>query len=558
MLQSGFPKPINPIQTKEDEKMHNDNTNTPDNQNDVISDLESLSQKYGFQFNGSAYKSSSAENTTPAGSQTQQSVRPETKYSRPAGVPRIYYDESSAQTIKLIYDNDRPSGPEGRRVIYSEPETESIAEKRRRNRIAQKSEKGAVGFGSQPYVRHVASSDTAMSRDDGDKFTREYNEKKLSNTTSASASQQTANIPRTGPRLVASNPEAANKAPRFQHYEPTAGEKAAKFFKTFIPWKGDPAKEVIRKIIMNVSAILVIFCFGYFVDNYIQHKEHIDKKNEMVEMQTETPSDNLEARWEAIKLKYPDIEFPDGMNIKYAELYAKNQDLVGWLKVGNTNIDTPVVQHVEDREKDPAANDFYLKRDFYKQDNKYGNAYLDAFNTGSELDTNNIIYGHNMTDGLSFAQLEKYYTIDGFKESPIIQYSTLYHDYYFKVYAVFITNGYPSGDNGYLFDFTVTKFTGEENYKSFIEAIDERKLYDTGVGITPEDKLITLSTCSYEIKENQMGRLTVIGRLVRPGESTAVDFSHVKENPDPRYPQIWYDEHNMTNPYKNAFRWEPQ
>ncbi len=538
--------------------MHNDKTNTPDNQNDVISDLESLSQKYGFQFNGSAYKPSSAEKSSAyMGAEGQRNSQQEIKNSRPAGVPRIYYDESSAQSIRLVYNTDKPVGPEGRRVIYSEPETESIAEKRRRNRIAQKSEKGAVGFGSQPYVRHVASSDTAMSRDDGDKFTREYNEKKL-NPTPAINSQPEKNIPRTGPRLVASNPESKNRAPRYQHYEPTAGEKAAKFFKTFIPWKGDPAKEVIRKIIMNISAILVIFCFGYFVDNYIQHKEHIDKKNEMVEMQTEAPSDNLEARWEAIKQKYPDITFPEGMNIKYAELYAKNQDLVGWLKIGNTNIDTPVVQHIEDRNKAPEANDFYLKRDFYKQDNKYGNAYLDAFNTSAELDTNNIIYGHNMTDGLSFAQLEKYYKIDGFKESPIIQYSTLYKDYYFKVYAVFITNGYHSGDNGYLFDFTVTKFTGEENYKSFIEAIDERKLYDTGVGITPEDKLITLSTCSYEIKENQMGRLTVVGRLVRPGESTAVDFSLVKENPNPRYPQIWYDEHNIANPYKNAFRWVPQ
>ena len=538
--------------------MHNNNTNTPDNKNDVISDLESLSQKYGFQFNGSAYKPSSAQNSSAyTDTQRQNNNQQEIKYTRPAGVPRIYYDDTSSQSIKLVYGNNQPTGPEGRRVIYSEPETESIAEKRRRNRVAQKSEKGAVGFGSQPYVRHVASSDTAMSRDDGDKFTREYNERKL-NPTPAINSQPEKNIPRTGPRLVASNPESKTRPPRYQHYEPTAGEKAAKFFKTFIPWKGDPAKEVIRKIIMNISAILVIFCFGYFVDNYIQHKEHIDKKNEMVEMQSDAPSDNLEARWAAIKQKHPDIDFPEGMNIKYAELYAQNQDLVGWLKIGNTNIDTPVVQYVGDREKAPGANDFYLKRNFYKQDDKYGNAYLDAFNTSAELDTNNIIYGHNMTDGLSFAQLEKYHTIEGFKESPIIQYSTLFKDYYFKVYAVFITNGYSSGDNGYLFDFTVTKFTGEENYKSFIEAIDERKLYDTGVGITPEDKLITLSTCSYEIKANQMGRLTVIGRLVRPGESTAVDFSLAKENPNPRYPQIWYDEHNMKNPYRNAFRWVPQ
>ncbi len=539
--------------------MHKDDINTPSNQNDIISDLESLSEKYGFQFDGSAYKTSSATTKNTDVSSFYTANVSESKHTRPAGVPRLYYDENAAQSVRLIYASEnQPTGPEGRRVIYSEPETESIAEKRRRNRMAQKSEKGAVGFGSQPYVRHVASSDSAMKRDDGDKFTREYNDKKINTNASDAAQPITKNIQRSESRLVASNPDSKHKAPRFQHYEPTAGEKAANFFKTFIPWKGDPAKEVVRKIIMNISAVLVIFCFGYFVDNYIQHQEHIDKKNEIVEMQTNAPTDNLAARWDAIKKKYPNITFPDGMNIKYAELYAQNQDLVGWLKVDNTNIDTPVVQYPGDKDKAPGTNDFYLKRNFYKQDDKYGNAYLDAYNTGAELDTNNIIYGHNMTDGLSFAQLEKYYTIDGFKESPVIQYNTIYNDYYFKVYAVFITNGYHSGDNNYLFDFTVTRFTGEENFKSFIEAIDERKLYDTGVDITPTDKLITLSTCSYEIRQNQMGRLTVMGRLVRPGESTAVDFSLVKENPNPRYPQIWYDEHGIPNPYKDAFRWIPQ
>lgn len=536
--------------TKVDDDMHNEKNNNSANQNDVISDLESLSEKYGFKFDGNAYKTSSAEKT--------DTTEKKGKTVRPAGIPTLYYDESSTQPIKLIYPGkNQPTGPEGRRVIYSEPETESIAEKRRRNKMAQKTEKGAVGFGSQPFVRHVASSDSAIQRDDGEKFTREYNDKKI-HTDTTDGAQPITRIQRSEARLVASNPDSRNKPPRFQHYEPTAGEKAANFFKTFIPWKGDSAKEVIRKIVMNISAILVLFCFGYFVDNYIQHKEHLDKKNEIVEMQTDAPSDNLAARWDAIKKKYPHINFPEGMNIKYAELYAQNQDLVGWLKVGNTNIDTPVVQYPDDKNKAPGTNDFYLKRNFYKQDDKYGNAYLDAYNTASELDTNNIIYGHNMTDGLSFAQLEKYYTIDGFKESPIIQYSTLFNDYYFKVYAVFITNGSHSGDNNYLFDFTVTKFTGEENYKSFLEAIDERKLYDTGVGITPTDKIITLSTCSYEIKQTQMGRLTVIGRLVRPGESTAVDFSLVKENPNPRYPQIWYDEHGIPNPYKDAFRWVPK
>ncbi len=525
------------------------------NNGDVISDLEALSHKYGLSFNANAYKTSPVSSVSDEEApQTQDIPDAQPINSRPAGVPRVTFNPDTAfGSIKLVYQNgaDTPSGPEGRRIIYSEPETESVAEKRRRMR----SEKGSQGFGSQPYVRHVASSETAIRRDDADIFTREYEEKKNNNETN----RQTENtvVPRTSARLVAThNPDDSDR-PGFQHYELTAGEKAVLFFRSFIPWKGDNAKEVIRKIIMNASAVLVILCFVYFVDNYIQHQDKIENNKEIIEMQTNAPTDNLEQRWAEIRAKYPDVDFPEGMNIKYAELYAKNQDFVGWLKIDNTNIDTPIVQSRPDA--DGNVNDeYYLRRDFYKKDNKYGNPFLDSYNTGSELDSNNVIYGHNMTDGLSFAQLEKYYKVEGFKESPIIRYSTLYKDYYFKVYAVFITNGYHSGDNNYLFDYTITSFTGEKNFGEFIEAIDERKLYDTGVDITPSDKIITLSTCSYEIKQNQMGRLAVVGRLVREGESTAVDTSLVTENPSPRYPQIWYDEHGMTNPYRDAFQWIPR
>ena len=76
--------------------------------------------------------------------------------------------------------------------------------------------------------------------------------------------------------------------------------------------------------------------------------------------------------------------------------------------------------------------------------------------------------------------------------------------------------------------------------------------------INKNDKLITLSTCSYEIKQGEMGRLAVIGRLVREGESISVDTSKAVLNENVRYPQIWYDEHNMRNPFAGAYQWIPE
>lgn len=537
---------------KEDNDMADFDNNKPaatsDNGSDIISDLDALSKKYGV---------SSASGSRPVNTGSPRAYNPP-KNNNPARTPRIVYDaDIPGGGVRIVYGNedDMPKGPEGRRVIYSESENESIAEKRRRN--AQRSAKGSQGFGSQPYVRHVASSPAAIKRDDEETFSRTYKTKKENEPETVQEKNDTP-ITESKGRLVATNPDYDKKKNSVHmHYEKTAGEKVASFFKAFIPWKGDNAKEVFRKIIMNVSAILVLLCFGYFVNNYVQHQEELQKQEEIKNNIPEAETvDDIEAKWAEKKAMYPDVAFPEGMNIKWADLYAKNQDLIGWLKIDNTNIDSAVMHTPSDR--DNKNEDFYLRRNFYKKDDKYGTPYLDKFNTGKSLDRNNTIYGHNMMDGLSFAQLEKYYTIEGFKQSPIIKYSTIYEDYYFKVYAAFITNGYPSGDNGYLFNYNISHFPSVANYEKFIEAIDERKLYDTGVDINKDDKLLTLSTCSYEIDRTDMGRLAVVGRLVRPGESISVDTSKAVANDNIRYPQIWYDEHNMSNPYANSYQWIPE
>ena len=179
---------------------------------------------------------------------------------------------------------------------------------------------------------------------------------------------------------------------------------------------------------------------------------------------------------------------------------------------------------------------------------------MDYRNDPKYLGQNTIIYGHHMSDGLVFADLTKYKTIEGFQESPIIQFDTLYRSYTFKVYAVIITNSQADDDNGYIFNYTVTDFGSEENFMEYIAAVDERKLYTTGVDIQPGDKLLTLQTCTYEFSD---ARLVVIGRMVRDGESTTVDTSLAVENASPRYPQAWYDKQGITNPYADAEKWMP-
>lgn len=316
---------------------------------------------------------------------------------------------------------------------------------------------------------------------------------------------------------------------------------------SILPKKGDSAFEVVRKLVVIVSAISLILCaiyFGYTIKERYDNT-HVNK-NAQAAVDTEYTDEEVEAKWKEIKAKYPDVNFPEGMQVKFATLYAQNQDLVGWITIEGLGIDYPVMQN----------SDYYLKHNFSKTYSAYGAPYLDQYNKVYPLDDNSTIYAHSMRrDDQMFTNLKEYKSIDGFKKNPIIEYDTLYANYKFKVYAVFITNGTASGDNGYLFNYPTSNFVSDEAFVGYVEQLNQRALYTTGVDIEVGDKLITLSTCTYDFTE---ARLVVVGRMVRDGEDETVDTSLAVKNSNPRYPQAYYDAKGLSNPYKNAEKWYNQ
>lgn len=316
------------------------------------------------------------------------------------------------------------------------------------------------------------------------------------------------------------------------------------FFKIF-PNKHDTVGEGVRKTIVDLAVVTLACCLVYFgiygVQSYRANKQSAEIKGQIIE---DTDTSIESDVWAEFLSKYPNIYLPEGMMAKYAYLYAINQDLVGWIKIPNSMIDVQVVQ--------TGDNATYLKKDFYGNYSRYGCPCMDYRNDPKYLNKNTIIYGHHMSDGLVFADLTKYKTIEGFQESPVISFDTLYRSYTFKVYAVLITNSKEEDDNGYIFNYTVTEFGSNEKFMEYIAAVDERKLYTTGVDIQPTDKILTLQTCTYEFSD---ARLVVIGRMLRDNESTTIDTSLATVNENPRYPQAYYDKNGLTNPYADAEKW---
>ena len=340
-----------------------------------------------------------------------------------------------------------------------------------------------------------------------------------------------------------------------------------------------------RKIVLAISVIAIIASVGVLLNEFRLSRENQDVEQEVSNLIIDVPEqedsskdedkdkngknedkdkdkdkDNdkdkeqeeqltPEQQWEKVRNEFPDVIFPSEIQLKYAKLYGTNRDFVGYLSAPGVELNLPVVQTDDD--------ETYLKKNFYGKNTKYGCPFVTHLNTiGStreSLDTNTVIFGHYMKDGSVFGNLFRYKTIDGFKSAPVIEFNTLYHDYQWKIIAAFITNADAKDDNDYVFKYYFTNLSTRDRYAAFLSELSQRSIYDTGVDVLPDDKILTLSTCSYEFEN---ARFVVVARLVRFGESPEVDVSKATVNPNPRYPQAYYDKKKQNNPYKDASRWE--
>lgn len=246
------------------------------------------------------------------------------------------------------------------------------------------------------------------------------------------------------------------------------------------------------------------------------------------------------------------IEFPVGMKEEFKPLYAQNQDFIGWLTVPGTCIDTPVYQK-------KSNDEYYLKHDNYGTYTKYGIPFIESVHDITNMSRNTAIYGHNFDHKLIFDELHNYKDPEYYKKYPVIEFSTLYADYKYKIIAAFHTNGESAGDNGYLFYYVAPEF-GDKCMMEFHDELLQRSYIHTGVDVQPTDKLLTLSTCTYFFDTNgavRNARFAVIARLIRDGESEEIDESLVKANDNVRYPQLYFTAYGGKNPWANASKWVP-
>lgn len=194
-------------------------------------------------------------------------------------------------------------------------------------------------------------------------------------------------------------------------------------------------------------------------------------------------------------------EEPYQSEIDFEELWKQNPDAYAWIKVPGTKVDYPVLQK-------EGGNTYYLEHSIDGSEGLPGSIYTETPNSKTFDDNNIVIYGHNMLNDTMFSELYKYSDKSFMEQYP---YVYIYLPDRTLKYQVFASVVY---SNEYLpakYD-----FVQRDSYQKFLEEIDgisgEGCYVDPNVQVTPDDRMITMSTCVKDQPENR--RLTLAVRVV--------------------------------------------
>ena len=168
--------------------------------------------------------------------------------------------------------------------------------------------------------------------------------------------------------------------------------------------------------------------------------------------------------------------------IDFDELSVINGDVVAWIRLDDSEIDYPVVRGEN--------NDYYLNHLFNHQYNSSGCIFLDYRNHVDFSDKNSVIYGHHMKNGSMFAGITKYKNQAFYDEHPVFHLYTPQANYEIEIFAGYVAD---VRDNAWDVD-----FIDEADFSGWIDEQIQKSMFHSDVTPSAKDKIVTLSTCSYE------------------------------------------------------------
>ena len=242
---------------------------------------------------------------------------------------------------------------------------------------------------------------------------------------------------------------------------------------------------------------IFIACGAYFGKLYYDKLQTEKEMEHLAGMIEDTPvksedRDNAvqpeaEAAAAAAETAESDPREENGMLSMYYKLYEQNNDMAGWISINGTKINYPVLYS-------EGSNAYYLHRNFERQNSPSGMIFMDYQCDRGGTSTNTILYGHNMRNGTMFHSLLNYEKKSFWEEYRSIGFDTMYERGAYEIFSVFRTTVGSKKEFRY-YDFINAQ--SEDDFNSFVARCKAEAIYDTGITPVYGDRLLMLSTCSY-------------------------------------------------------------
>lgn len=319
----------------------------------------------------------------------------------------------------------------------------------------------------------------------------------------------------------------------------------------FIPNQNDSQKKRMQKIISIIALVvliagIVVLCL--VLNKYNSAEDNTNTYSDMLPSSEETSSDDPSDEVPTF-IEPPAPRDPETGVIEYlSEMYTVNDELIGFLKIPDTELAYPVTQGED--------NTYYLDHTLQKEYDPFGVPYADkdAIIVDGAEGQNITIYGHSAKDGTFFSAVKEYKNLDFYKENPIVEFDTIYAKGKYKVMGFFMEDVRMANKDRFIYhDYFVRNYPDRNTdpageAQDFIDQIAKRSYFDTTVDVNTDDQFITLSTCDTEVNNTDY-RVVLVARKVRPGEDPAVDVEGAKENSDVVMPDGWIKKKGQDTPF---------
>lgn len=246
----------------------------------------------------------------------------------------------------------------------------------------------------------------------------------------------------------------------------------------------------MKKIIQNLIIIITLFSFCYFTYQLYNYNKEENEQKELKDALIENVIVN-NSEDNSIEEGNPEKKLP--IDVNFTKLKEQNKDIVAWLYCEDTPINYPIVQARD--------NNYYLRRLLDGTYNQAGTIFIDYKNNSTFEDYNTIIYGHNMKNDTMFGTLTNYQKQEYFDKHKEMYLFTENKNFKIQLFA-----GFTTSSESDIYKFPKTSTTNDKLIKKAIS----RSTFKCDLEVSNEDRIVTLSTCSYDFEN---ARYVVFGVL---------------------------------------------